>query len=797
MRSLLLSALCFLLVLSTLSAQVTLLRDNGTPKGIHNNPGWEESVILQPEGPCSVVAVEIYFAGSSPASDTIFVVGDPSEGAVPPTGWVWSYNTLVPPFVIQYDGTPGWKRFDLSEMNIRSDGYDRIILQHRIDQGGLNWFVDNDAQSQPYGSFLMDPNTNNSLGFPGSYYLASGDFMVRLVVEYDFPQGEGSAPPPAPTMVEATREAGITDDAGEYITSSRVSVADWNGDGWDDIAAGSRFFQNNGDGTFTRVDPGISASASVWGDYDNDGDLDCYAARGGTNDDYLYRNNGDGTFTEVIAESGISNPAPTITPIWFDYDHDGFLDLFISNGRTGDFPNEIFYQDKLWINNGDGTFTDVTEAIGLAAGEPDPNYDCWGASPTDYNGDGWTDIFVATYRLAPDQLYRNEQGLGMTDVGAEAGVRGEPTADPSLFGHGIGTEWADYNNDGLIDLTVGNLGHPDWRGRVSNPSLVYRNDGAPDYRFTEVHRNLGIKFYEMNAGVVWGDFDQDGYQDLFHCQYSYQKEGASGEPRRLSRLYRSGGPEAGWAMQDITWHTGLLVHGAWTAARLDYDRDGDLDLVVASPREALHLYRNEMQHQGNSIVIRLKGDAGRKIPQDGYGTRVTVFSGDAQYFRELQGGGSGATGSQNSNALHFGVGDVEVADSIRVQWPDGTAKVYLNVETDREYLMEPGQNGLQEVRRFVSSVQGKGEPHREGGLIASGARYENGVVYLDLAVVPTGILDLELVNARGSIIRSERVQVSGGSFVTLPVGTVLESGVYILHVSDGTSRQSLKMQVVR
>ncbi|MCE2504832.1 MAG: hypothetical protein J4G05_12395 [Chlorobi bacterium] len=100
-------------------------RDNGSAGGVHNFPGREASVILQPEGPCKVLEIQIYFASNTPASDTIWVVGDPAEGAVPPTGWVWSYNTIVLPFVISYDGLPGWKSYDVSEMNIRSDGYDR------------------------------------------------------------------------------------------------------------------------------------------------------------------------------------------------------------------------------------------------------------------------------------------------------------------------------------------------------------------------------------------------------------------------------------------------------------------------------------------------------------------------------------------------------------------------------------------------------------------------------------------------------------------------------------------------
>lgn len=777
---------------------VVLKRDNDVPaKSYAGFANWEETVMFVPDGPCRVLEVQIYLSGSTPNRDTIYVVGDPSEGAVPPTGWVLSYNRIAL-FEMVYDGTPGWKTIDLRSRNIRSDGYDRIVLQHKIEATGAVWMADN-AQSAPYGSFLMNPGEQSGLGFPGKYYLAEGDFMVRLVVEYDFPEGEGSAPPPPATMRDATKFAGITNDAGEVLTSARVSVADWNNDGWDDLAVGSRFYRNNRNGSFSPVNTGIPASASVWGDYDNDGDLDCFAAQGGTNNDALYRNNGDGSFTDVTAASGINNPAPTVTPIWFDMNRDGKLDLFISNGRTGDFPNEIFYRDRMYLGNGDETFDDVTDVVGIPQGEPAPNYDCWGAAPADYNGDGRTDIFVATYRLAPDLLYRNDETTSFTEVGSATGVLGEPTAEPTLFGHGIGADWADYNNDGLIDLTVGNLGHPDWRGQVSNPSLVYRNEGGPNYRFTEVHHDLGVKFFEMNAGVVWGDFDLDGYQDLLHCQYAYQADGTNGEPRRRSRLYLNQGPGEDWRLSDVTWHTGLDIHGAWTAARLDYDRDGDLDLIVASPTDALRLYRNDMERKGRPIGFRLVGDKGMNVATDAYGTRVTVRSNGVAYFRELQGGGSGATATQHSNLLHFGVGDVEAVDSVIVQWPNGTRDVFTNLATDREYRLQVGGEGPEVIHSYVLSVNERDERDGPAGgsISLSDARFEEGAFRFDVRTIKAADLRLEVVNAAGEIVATRLLRNVEAGSRTLSIDATLPGGIYLLRVSNGTDVASAKVRVVR
>ena len=268
----------------------TVMRDNGQPRALYTNVGFEESVLLKPDGPCSIVALEIYFGSETPGSDTIWIVGDPAEGTVPPTSWVWSYNTLIPPFIVEHDGTPGWKSYDLSTSGLRADGHDRIVVQHRIDAGGPTFVFDNTAQGAPYGSFIMNPGVNNSLGFPGQFSLAQGDFMVRLKVLYDFPEGDGSAGPPIPTMVDVTEEANLVDAAGELTRSSRVGVVDVDADGFDDIVAGGRFWHNQADGTFELVELGISASTSAWADYDNDGDLDLAYLNynGGLN---VFRNN--------------------------------------------------------------------------------------------------------------------------------------------------------------------------------------------------------------------------------------------------------------------------------------------------------------------------------------------------------------------------------------------------------------------------------------------------------------------------------------------------------------------------
>lgn len=792
-RTLLATAILLGSTAAALAQPVLIRRDNNTRGGVHANAvGQEESVVLTPAGPCRVLEAHIYMDGTVAKTDTIWIVGDPAEGAIPPTRFVRGYNTLTDPIIFQYDGKPGWDTIDLRDRGISSDGYDRIVIQHDLKQGGPFFAVDNNrAAGPPYSSFLFDPAKMNSSNFPGVYSLAGGDFMIRLLVEYDFPQGSGSQAPPAPTLVDVTWAAGIRSASGDTLKGSRVSVVDFDGDGLDDIVAGSRFFRNRNGMVFEDVSStvNIAASATVWGDFNNDGKIDCYAVNGGAGD-RLYRNNGNLSFTDVTAESGLSNPAPTVGPIWFDADADGWLDLFIANGRTEGASGEEYFQDRLWRNNGDGTFSDITATSGIPAAEPAPYNDCWGATACDYNNDGLTDIFVATYRLAPDVLYRNNGDGTFTNVAQETGVQGNPTADPSYFGHGIGSDWGDFDNDGLVDLAVGNLGHPDWRGSFSNPSLIFHNQG-PGSAFQERHQQMGLKFFEMNAGIMWADLDLDGYLDLWQSQYAYQAAGASGEPRRLSRVYINGGPDDSYKLHDQTWKTGALIHGAWTVSHGDFDRDGDPDLVVASPHDGIKIFRNDITPRGNWIGIRLIGSPEHNVNMDAYGSTVTVHVADRIYMRDLQGGGGGATATQESNELLFGLGDLGftgLIDSVSVRFADRTTRVFTGLDPTRHYKL--GYDGSVTLGPG-SSVENATSP--AGGLTISDARFDGVGFRLDLSTPAPSRIDV--YDAGGGLVASGRSSGSRSARV-VPRGAVA-SGLYVLRVSAGGSTAVAKVIVTR
>ena len=680
------------LLLGTLTASAvtdTVRLDDGT--STQSNPirrAWEESVILTPQAPCRVLEAHIYYA--SGGTDTVRITGDAAEGTIPPTQYCFDYNTLG--YVVLDVPGPGWQTIDLRDHNILLGGYNRVVVQHLLFDDHAVW--GQDAGQSSVTSFVYDPITPNPNFFniPGIFYRASGDYLVRLVVEY-----ETTVQPPA-TWTDVTDEMGILDGEGARFRSDLASAADINGDGWDDLVIRNVAYINNQGQNFTRKPLGIQAANTVWADIDNDGDVDCFAvfANGAEGRlDGLYENDGEGNLTDRSDGSGLDEESPTVTPLFLDYDHDGDLDLFIANGRRTVNNQEVYYQDRLYRNNGDWTFTNVTPESGIAAAEPAPYYDTWGASIADVNNDGWVDIFVATYRLAPDRLYVNNGDGTFRESSQATGAIGIPTHAAGYYGHGMGSDWADINNDGRLDLGVGNLGHPDQRGQFSNPSLIFVNTGSPtDPKYTNWHAMSdegildfhGVTFREMNAGMCFADFNNDGLQDLYHGQISYDQYGAGAT--RPAHFYLQGADR----FEDRTWQTGLFIHGSWTGVRIDYDRDGDMDLLAASGRHEVRLFRNDLHNVGNSVTIRLENTISDKMPRDGSGARVSLLLGTTTLSRQLPGTVIGGRCSQMSNDLHFGLGPGTGYDDVTVTWPDGTTTRHENVDPNQVNILSPDGN---------------------------------------------------------------------------------------------------------
>ena len=664
--------------------------DNGTIRGVYSSQvNFEESVILKPPVPGIAKKVYVYLSGSTAQKDTVWLVGDPTDGSIPPTLWCRYINSYGG-FIIDYKGTPGWFELDISNImpqsgfdGLRIGGLNALVVQHTIKPGGPYFNIDNQTQTPTNAnSFLNDvykpnPNFNNIAGTIISY--TEGRYMVRLQMEYEYLDSEGKpGTQPPPTLVDETVAKGLV-AAGQPVVFEMASATDWNNDGFDDISIASNYFQNKGDGTFEDITTKVNIQnyGSVWADVDNDGFKDFYTARGGAAD-RIYFGKSDGTYEEST-NNNFAIDAPTVSPLFLDYDADGLLDLFIAYGRRESGGNETYYPDKLYKNMGSRTFKDVTAESGIALGEPSPFYDTWGATTCDYNSDGKPDIFVATYRLAPDLLYRNNGDGTFTEVGKSTGVRGAATYYDNYFGHGMGSDWGMLTDDNDPDLVVGNLGHPDSRALASNPSLVWANNTKGSI-FTDVTRQVSLGFYEMNAGVVLADLNNDGKNDIAHAQYAYYKKNAGLDKFAIIYLHEESQGLSPFWLKDITWESGLRIHGAWSPVRGDFDNDGGVDLLIASSNENAKLFNNKLS-RGNWITFKLKGD-GQKVNRDAFGSSVTIFTGDGKKrISQLPGTMLNARASQSSNDIHFGLGyNSYFLDSAIIRFQDGkvvnTGKLY-------------------------------------------------------------------------------------------------------------------------
>ncbi len=666
--------------------------DNGNLAGFYASEtqiDFEETVIIRPPAPGLIKKVFLFLGGTQARQDTIWVVGDPTDGTAFPPSIFCRYINSYGGFIVNYTGEQGWYEIDIEHLQLKTGGINAIGLQHLIKPGGPYFGVDNRAQNQNnITSFLSDVFRPNPqfYNFRGTIFQpTAGSYMAGVLIEYDFADTSGKPlPAPPPSLVDVTIEAGLVDNSGDPIKSAIASVADWNNDGYDDIAvAGGHFFQNNQDGTFKNISNLINVqnSGTIWADIDNDGNLDFFALRGWGNDK-IYYGNGDGTFAEDT-DPRIVLDAPTVSPMFLDYDGDGLLDLFIAYGRREVPGAETFYPDQLFRNLGNRKFENVTVKSGIAAGEPSPYYDCWGASLTDYNNDGLPDIFVATYRLAPDLLYKNNGNGTFTEVGAITDARGAPTGNPNYFGHGMGSDWGDYDNDGDLDLIVGNLSHPDERALVSNRSLIWENKAHEGNVFVDKTQSMRLMNFEMNAGAAWIDFDNDGFLDVVHCQYAYYQLG-EGKPK-YSRFYRNRGENFLYSLEDKTWQWGAYVHGTWSPVRIDYNRDGKMDVLVASSNDYVKLFKNQIEPSGNFINIRVKGKSGKEVNYTGYRSKVIITSQNKELIRYIPGTVLNARASQSTNDLHFGLGDIDYIDAVVVNFSDGVELLFDNLKINKTY----------------------------------------------------------------------------------------------------------------
>jgi hypothetical protein len=475
-------------------------------------------------------------------------------------------------------------------------------------------------------------------------------------------------PGAVPLADEVTRFTDVTQDAGfpDDLARTRVAWGDYDDDGWEDLLLDGRMlWRNKGDGTFMDVTSaagigGVPGVGGVWADYDNDGDLDFYTiVRSFTKRDALWQNDGDGTFTDVTMMSGeVYDYLPSEGAAWGDWDNDGYVDLYVANYETASVRSDdelgIGTPDSFYWNRGDGTFWNVSSLV-----EPNDEPLCGrGVVWADYDDDGDLDIYVSNYRLDPNLLWRNDQGAGLGNFAMPAGVEGTSIGDlpgNPRYGHTIGSDFGDYDNDGDMDLYASNLAHPRFL-LFSDVSMLLNNQG--DGTFNDQFKRSGIAYCETSSDPSWVDYDNDGDLDLF---FTAVYEGVG------SRMFRNTDRNR---FEDATEESRTSVEDGWGTGWCDYDHDGDMDLAVGSG-SGFRL----LQNGGNDnhwLLLKLEGT---HVNSKAIGTRVRVTAGDLTMVREVK-GGRGTT-SQDMLTCHFGLGSYEGYAMVDIRWPGDTEWIHI------------------------------------------------------------------------------------------------------------------------
>jgi len=476
---------------------------------------------------------------------------------------------------------------------------------------------------------------------------------------------------------------------------SGVCILDYDNDGWQDILfvnsmdwpghkgatkSYPALYHNNKDGTFTDVtrEAGLAIEAYGLGcavaDYDNDGFEDIYITTVGSN--HLFHNLGNGKFADVTLKAGVADPGFATSAVWFDYDNDGKLDLFVTHYIdwsiakdqycTLDNKNKSYctpqtYKGEsstLFHNKGDGTFENVTKRAGLH----DPTSKSLGVAMMDYDNDGWMDLFV-TNDTEPNKLYHNNHNGTFTDVAVQVGVA---FSESGRVRAGMGVDAGDYDGSGWQSLVIGNF---------TNESIsLYRNDGSG--LFVDEEILSGIRQMSLQAltfGCFFFDYDLDGRLDIFAANGHVSDDISVVQPTLKyaqpailfhnagNRKFEDASAKVGPAMQQPTVGRG--------AAYLDYDNDGDLDLVVTANNGPARLLRNENGNQNDMLRVKL---VGTRANRDGIGAKVTLTtSSGARLFRMLKTGSSYA--SQSELPLTFGLGTPQAGRTVGLEivWPSG------------------------------------------------------------------------------------------------------------------------------
>ncbi len=445
----------------------------------------------------------------------------------------------------------------------------------------------------------------------------------------------------------------------------------------------NHLWRNDGGGVFIDVAAAVGAadashdgSGVAVADYDNDGDLDIYLANG--DDDVLLKNQltetGAATFIDVTATAfpGITTPQRGTSASWGDYDNDGYLDLYVTNHKEID-GSGTGTQDRLFHNNGDGTFTDVSYLLGLE------NLGGYGfiAGWTDYDNDGDLDIFLINdcpYGPIGTKLFRNDGGTDplawtFTEVSASVGA-----ADCR---NGMGIAVGDYDRDGWLDYFYTNIG---------SPLLLHNNGGT----FTDVTAAAGLDDGVVpetgKDRVTWGtiffDYDLDGFLDLCIAAGTLKPDGTADTDPQPNLLYHNNG---NGTFTDVSASSGIDDTGRGrTIVMGDYDNDGDPDLFLVDYGEQVHLFRNDVANTTGHhwLIVDLRGAGPPLSNRDGVGAKIklTTPDGVVQHWETRSGD---SLGGGSDLGAYFGLNSNTLVSQVQVTWPSGTVQTLTNLSADQ------------------------------------------------------------------------------------------------------------------
>jgi hypothetical protein len=488
---------------------------------------------------------------------------------------------------------------------------------------------------------------------------------------------------------------------------SGCAFLDYDGDGWQDILlingtdwpghhtqkSTLHLYRNNRNGTFTDVTRSAGLEATEMygmgvavGDFNNDGFPDVLITCVGQN--RLFRNTGKGTFIDVTRNSGLGGRVGLSTSaLWFDYDRDGRLDLFVCNYVKWSPEHDVFCSldgkhksyctpeayrgETCWLfhNRGDGTFEDVTASSGIF----DTSSKSLGAALLDYDQDGWPDLIVAN-DTQPNKLYRNNRNGTFKEVGVEAGVA---FSEDGKARAGMGIDTGDFNNSGVPGIAITNF---------DNEMLgLYRASGKGAYEDIAIRAGVGAATKPMlGFGCVFADMDLDGSLDLVvangHIDDTVRNiRGNVGYAQPPQLFLNRGDGTFRDATLDVGPDFGQPKVGRGVACA-DFDRDGDLDLLLTTNNGLAYLFRNDQQSGNRSVRFRLRGTQSNR---DAIGAIVRIEYGGISRLGMVKSGSSYL--SQSELSLTFGLGKSDHLDRVIIQWPNGRAEDFKDLQAGKTY----------------------------------------------------------------------------------------------------------------